>query len=61
MLDEVVSSWRDKVACSVDLLTMIVCLHAHADLGAVRHHFIIQGRGFIIRCFVHCDKGFPIF
>lgn len=38
-LKEVVTTWWHIVACSVNLLSIVVCLHADTDLGAVRHHF----------------------
>ena len=40
-LDEIIATWGNIVAGSVNLLPIVVCLHADTDLGAVRYHFPI--------------------
>ena len=62
-LDEVIATWGHKVACSVNLLSIVVSLHADADLGAVRHHLprIIFCGGLIIRNFTHRYQGLCTF
>ena len=39
--DEIITSRGHIVAGSVNLLSIVVCLHADTDLGAVRYHFPI--------------------
>ena len=56
-LDEVIATWAwgHKVACSVNLLSIVVSFHADTDLGAVRHHLprIILCGGLILMNFIH--------